>query len=343
MNDHTIRNMEEFSLLSGISRPTLSKYFNDPASVRASTRAQIERALQRYDYRPNLFAVNLNKRKPKIIGLVVPDLGDPFFSELVRLVERRCAEAGLFLMVLSSGGEPALEAKAVETLLSFKVSGAVLAPLGRHSKAGLIQSLQARIPVVFVDSRLAETDPFVGTDNRQSIGLITDYLCRTGEPPTFVDMPALNQNAGERRAAYVATMEGLGLQPEIVPAPAGRGRDFEEAGFAAASGVLDGRAGFPTRTLLCANDRIATGVVAAAFQRGIRVGRGPDCGLRVAGHDDQPISRYLCPPLTTVAQDFGRLAGTALDMLLARIEGAPGAERGAGVRLEARLVMRASA
>lgn len=343
MNDHTIRNMEEFSLLSGISRPTLSKYFNDPASVRASTRAQIEQALKRYDYRPNLFAVNLNKRKPKIIGLVVPDLGDPFFSELVRLVERRCAAAGLFLMVLSSGGEAALEAKAVETLLSFKVAGAVLAPLGRQSKAGLIQSLQARIPVVFVDSRLAETDPFVGTDNRQSIGLVTDYLCRTGERPTFVDMPALNQNAAERRAAYVATMEGLGLQPEIVPVPAGHGRDFEEAGFAAAGGVLDGRTGFPTRTLLCANDRIAVGVMAAAFQRGIRVGREPDCGLRVAGHDDQPISRFLCPPLTTVAQDFARLAGTALDMLLARIDGEGASERRAAVRLEARLVMRASA
>lgn len=344
MNDQTIRNMEEFSLLSGISRPTLSKYFNDPASVRASTRAQIEQALKRYDYRPNLFAVNLNKRKPKIIGLLVPDLGDPFFSQLVRLVEKRCAAAGLFLMVLSSGGEAGLEARAVETLLSFKVAGAVLAPLGRSSKGGLIQSLQARIPVVFVDSRLAETDPFVGTDNRQSIGLIVDYLCRTGERPTFVDMPPVNHNAAERRAAYVAAMEGLGLQPEIVPVPPGRDWNFEEVGFTAAAGVLDGAAGFPTRTLLCANDRIAMGVMAAAFGRGIRVGREPDCGLRVAGHDDQPLSRFTCPPLTTVAQDFGRLADAALDILLARIDGGPEAERASGqVRLDARLVMRASA
>jgi DNA-binding LacI/PurR family transcriptional regulator len=352
MNDHPIRNMEEFSQLSGISRPTLSKYFNDPASVRASTRAQIEQALQRYDYRPNLFAVNLNKRKPKIVGIVVPDLGDPFFARLVQLIEDRCAALGLLLMVLSSGGEASQEARAIETLLSFKIAGAVLAPLGRGSKHGLIQSLQARIPIVFVDSRLDEAAAFVGTDNHQSIGLITDYLCRTGERPTFFDMPAVNHNAAERRAAYVAAMERLGLQPEIVPVPTRRVWSFEEVGYTTALAMIDGRGGFPTRTLLCANDRIAVGVMAAAFARGIRVGRDPDCGLRVAGHDDQPLSRFTCPPLTTVAQDFERLAETALDILLARIDGAgpadpagtqAGDRAGDQVRLEARLVMRASA
>ena len=155
----------------------------------------------------------------------------------------------------------------------------------------------------------------MGTDNHQSIGLITDYLCRTGERPTFFDMPAVNHNAAERRAAYVAAMERQGLQPEIVPVPARRVWSFEEVGYTTALAMIDGRAGFPTRTLLCANDRIAVGVMAAAFERGIRVGRDPDCGLRVAGHDDQPLSRYTCPPLTTVAQDFERLAETALDIL----------------------------
>lgn len=334
--------MEEFSLLSGISRPTVSKYFNDPASVRPSTRAQIERALERWDYRPNLFAVNLNKRRPRIVGMVVPDLADPFFSCMVRLIEARCAEAGLFLMTLSSRGEAPQEARAVETLLSLNIAGAVVAPLGQGSKPALVGSLQARIPVVFLDSRLDAADPYVGTDNRQSVALITDYLCATGEPPTFFEMPAVNHNAAERRDAYVATMERRGLRPEVVRVPDRRGWRFEEVGFAEASRILDGRAGFPTRTLLCANDRIATGVLAAAFQRGIRVGRGPEAALRVAGHDDQPLSRYACPPLTTVAQDVEGLARAALDLLLARIDGvAPAAP--AEVRLDARLVVRESA
>ncbi len=342
MNDQSIRNMEEFSLLSGISRPTLSKYFNDPASVRASTRAQIEQALQRYDYRPNLFAVNLNKRKPKIIGVMVPDLADPFFARIVGLIEGRCSALGLLPMVLSSGGDPTRETRAIETLLSFKIAGAVLAPLGRSSKAELIRNLETRIPVVYVDSRLDETSAFVGTDNGQSVGLMTDYLCRTGERPTFFDMPPVNHNAAERRAAYLAAMERLGLQPDIVAVAQHRSWNFEEVGFTETLRILDGGPGFPTRTLLCANDRIAMGVMAAAFQRGIKVGREPDCGLRVAGHDDQPLSRYGCPPLTTVAQDFERLAQVSLDLLLQRIDGE--AERQvAPVKLDATLVMRASA
>ena len=72
MGDQKIKNMEEFSAVSGISRPTVSKYFNDPESVRKSTRARIEAALEKFDYRPNFYAMNQNRRLTKNIGIVVP-------------------------------------------------------------------------------------------------------------------------------------------------------------------------------------------------------------------------------------------------------------------------------
>lgn len=341
MNDPSIKNMADFAVLSGLSRPTISKYFDDPASVRPSTRAQIERALQQYEYRPNFFAVNLNRRRPKIIGLIVPDLADPFYVRLAQTIETRAHAAGIFLLVLSSRGEAKLEAHAIETLLSLKVAGAVLAPLGRGSEAALVDHLQARIPLVFLDSRLDAVTPFVGTDNAQSVPLITEYLCQTGEPPTFFESPPVNHNAAERRDAYVATMQRLGLQPEIVSVPSRRDWRFEAIGFSETERVLEG-SGFPTRTILCANDRIATGVLAAAFQHGLKVGRSPDADLRVAGHDDQPLSRYGCPPLTTVAQDFEQLGARALDLLLGRLM-EEAAEPAGPVLLEARLMMRQSA
>lgn len=341
MSELTIKNMAEFAQLSGLSRPTISKYFDDPASVRPSTRAQIERALQQYDYRPNFFAVNLNRRRPKIIGLIVPDLADPFYVRLAQTIETRANAAGIFLLVLSSRGEAKLEAHAIETLLSLKVAGTILAPLGRGSEASLVDSLQARMPLVFLDSRLDDTAPFVGTDNTQSVPLITEYLCQSGEPPTFFEAPAVNHNSTERRDAYVATMERLGLQPEIVSLAGRRDWRFEALGFSETERILEGP-GFPTRTILCANDRIAMGVLAAAFQHGLKVGRSPDADLRIAGHDDQPLSRYTCPALTTVAQDFEQLGARALDLLLERVaEG--GSEPAPQVLLKARLVMRHSA
>ena len=90
MTSKKIRNMDEFASLSGISRPTISKYFNDPNSVRPSTRDRIESALKEYDYRPNIYAMNQNRRLTKNIGIVVPYLADPFFAEIARVIERRC-------------------------------------------------------------------------------------------------------------------------------------------------------------------------------------------------------------------------------------------------------------
>lgn len=338
-----IRNMEEFSAASGISRPTVSRYFQDPESVRKSTREKIERALAKFDYRPNMFAVNLNRRNARNIGIVVPHLVDPFFAEVVRQIELRCIEAGYWAVVIGSQGERALEVNALDTLRSLKISGAIVAPLGDASDRQRLEQLSTEAPVVLFDSRLGESFPFVGTDNAQSVSLIVDYLCRSGEPPCFLEMPRVNQNSDERRQAYVAAMTRLGLEPKIVTIEGARGWNFEEVGYRSARQYLS-EGGFPSRTVLCANDRLAIGLLAAAYEKGIKVGIGPDRDLRVAGHDDHPLSRYTCPALTTVAQDYEALAARSLDMLFEIM----GRERSMSaepqqVLLDGRLMMRASA
>lgn len=345
MTGRKIRTMEEFATASGLSRPTVSKYFNDPASVREGTRSRIERALEEHDYRPSLFAVNLNRRKPRVIGVVVPYTTDPFYAEVTRHVELRCIQSGFLAVVLNSHGDPRLEARAIQTLRSLKIAGAIVAPLGFGTDAGLMHRLLQDIPVVFLDSRLDDEAPFVGTDNDQSIGLMVDYLSRTGAPPAFFEMPEVNHNALERRNAYLGAMERLGLAPELI-APADRHTwNFEEVGYTGALRMIDG-GGFPTRTVLCANDRLAFGVMSAACERRVKVGRDGS-GLRVAGHDDHPLSRYACPSLTTVAQDYDRLGHLCVDVLLAKIgDGTAAGEGGEPpdrIRLEAKLVMRASA
>lgn len=343
MSDQKIRTMEEFAVASGLSRPTVSKYFDNPENVKPSTRARIEKALKDHDYQPNIFAVSLNRKQPKNIGVIVPHISDPFYAEIVRRIEMRCLTEGYWAIVLSSHGERKLEARAMRTLMSLKIAGAVMAPLGFETDTKLLASLSGSMPVVFLDSRVGGDQPFVGTDNRQSIGNITEYLCRTGEHPCFLEMPAVNQNAMERREAYIATMEKLKVEPIVLPIAA-KNWNFEELGYEEAGRIFD-RGGFPTRTVLCANDRLAFGVIAAAFARKLRVGREEGCDLRVAGHDDHPLSRFTCPPLTTVAQDYGQIAHLGLEMLFARIRAQ---ESGAAVetevrRLDSNLIMRGSA
>ncbi|HEX9783686.1 MAG TPA: LacI family DNA-binding transcriptional regulator [Opitutaceae bacterium] len=346
MPSKKIRTMEEFAEVAGLSRPTVSKYFHDPSTVRGVTRQRIEAALKRHDFRPNLFAVNLNRRRSKIIGLIVPDQVDPFYMALTRRIEVRAGEAGYLAFVLSSDGKPDLEEKAIKTFSSLNVAGAIVAPLGVRSHRSRIRTLAKSIPLIFMDSRLDEGGPFVGTNNRQSISLMTDYLSRSGERPTYFDMPHVNTNAIERRAAYIEAMTSLGLEPTFAPVKARDNWAFEQYAFDETLRILGSRS-FPTNTLLCANDRLAFGVMAGAFQAGLKVGREPDCNLRVAGHDNHPLSAFTCPPLTTVSQNYGEIGRRALDLLFERIgvtDGRDGETPADGcILLNAELVLRKSA
>ena len=118
--------------------------------------------------------------------------------------------------------------------------------------------------------------------------------------------------------------------------------DFERIGYEGALHVVDqGLA--RTNTILCSNDRLAIGFLAAAYERGIRVGHGEDCALRVAGHDDHPFSRFTCPPLTTVAQDYESISNRGVEKLFALIEDGQSSPTRTETLFEGKLVMRASA
>ncbi|WGI22304.1 LacI family DNA-binding transcriptional regulator [Amylibacter sp. IMCC11727] len=338
-----IRNMEEFAAVSGISRPTVSKYFNDPDSVRASTREKIEAALKKHDYHPNVFAMNQNRRTTKNIGVVVPNLADPFFSEIGRRVELACIDAGFSPILLSSHGDPELERSNLNSLRSLKPAGVLLAPFGRMSDEASVKAFSEDIPLVLFDANMPDIgQAFVGTDNFQSVNLIVEYLCRSGEPPCFFEMKnPMNPNANKRRQAYVESMERHGHEPKIHQAE-GEGWNFEEIGSTEGGRLLSSKA-FETNTILCSNDRLAIGLLASAYGQGYRVGHSAECHLRIAGHDDHPFAQFTCPPLTTIAQNYEAIANRAVGELFAMLENKASATDRVETLFEGRLIMRGSA
>ncbi|MEL6645224.1 MAG: LacI family DNA-binding transcriptional regulator [Pseudomonadota bacterium] len=338
-----IRNMEEFAAVIGISRPTVSKYFNDPDSVRHTTRAKIEAALEQYDYRPNVYAINQNRTRTKNIGLVVPNLTDPFFAAIARIIEGLIVEAGYNPLLLSSHGGPEQEIANLDSLRAIKPAGVLIAPLGRASKAEAVASFAAEIPVVLFDANLEDVGAaFFGSDNAQSIGLIVDYLSRSGDAPAFFEMEfPVNPNAYRRRKAYEDAMGRLGKTPMFLRVP-GSGWDFEEIGYREGLKLFSGSA-LPSQTILCSNDRLAIGLLAAAYESGLRVGIGETDDLRIAGHDDHPFARYTCPGLTTISQDYSTIGARSVAALLGMLESGERPESREMRLFEGRLVMRASA
>ncbi len=320
-----IKTMEELAEAIGVSRPTLSRFFQDAESVRPSTRQKIENSLETVDYVPNFFATRLNRKSTGLIGVIIPDIEDLFFARLLNAIERPALEADFTVLTQNSHGSARLEARAVETFLSMNVDGVIVAPLGRDSSSEVFARLSTRLPIVLVDSRLPDALPavdFVGTNNAQSIDTLVNYLCRTGPAPVFLGMPPHNSNSPEREAAYVDSMGRLGLKPTVIePHADPDGWEFE----AYAHDVMDsyfGSGRYVDATILCANDRLATGVLRAAGKHGL-LPRGPGAqpGLRIAGHDDNPMSRFMTPSLTTAAQNFEAIGRTSVRLLQRRIEG----------------------
>lgn len=337
----THKTMEDFARSCGVSRPTLSKYFDDPTSVKPATRKRIEEALRSSDYQPNLFARNLNRKRTRSIGIMVPTVADPFYSEMVSRIELRLRDEGYWPIVISSHGSRELEVEATRTILSLKVSGALIAPLGLRSDRRTLEKLTQAIPVVYFDTYLEGGTPFVGNDNAQSISTIVEYLCRSGDAPVYFDIPHVNHNSPERLESYVGSMTRLGHEPVVIGDTDDYTWDFERIGYEQTEKML-ANGGLPGKTILCNNDRLAFGVMAAAYARGLKVGRKGDCDLRVAAHDDHPLSRYTCPGLTTMAQDFAAMAGRSVETLLALLNEDDTAVA-PKVSLDATLVMRQSA
>lgn len=344
MTKKKIRNMEELAVVSGISRPTLSKYFNDPDSVRSSTRQKIENSLKRHDYRPNVYAMNQNRRKTKNIGIVVPYLADPFFAEIARNIEGLIIKAGYRTILLSSHGVPQLEIDNLEALRAIRPAGVLLAPLGRASNRDALAAFAKDVPTVNFDCNIDGLgEAFVGHNNEKATALMVEYLVRTGEPPVFFEMrTAPNPNANKRRNAYLETMERLGHAPQVVQVD-GEGWDFEGIGYREGARVIAEKT-LASNTVFCSNDRLAIGFLAAAYEMGLRVGRGEGCAIRVAGHDNHPYSRYTCPTLTTVSHNYREIAETSVRTVLELI-GADGERRNRRkmTLLDGQLIMRASA
>jgi DNA-binding LacI/PurR family transcriptional regulator len=343
MSGAKIKNMEDFAAVSGISRPTVSKYFNDPESVRKSTRTKIETALEQYDYRPNIYAINQNRSRTKNIGLVVPNLTDPFFAAIARTMEGLIVEAGFNPLLLSSHGGPDQEVSNLESLRSIKPAGVLLAPLGRPSRTEAVADFAQHIPTVLFDANLDDIgEAFFGSDNVQSINLIVDYLCRSGEPPAFFEMDnPINPNALKRHNAYRDAMSRLGHAPQFIRIR-GEGWNFEEIGYTEGKRVISDGA-LPSTSILCSNDRLAIGLLAAAFECGLKVGIESDCDLRIAGHDDHPFARFTCPGLTTISQDYTSIGVRSVEAILGLIETGEPAETRDVALFEGRLVLRGSA
>ena len=307
--------MQDIATLVGVSRITVSKYFNGNQGVKAETRKRIEQVCAELNYLPDQNAVRLVKGKANLIGVIIPVLTEPFFAEVLSVIGDEAALMGLRVVIFCSYNDPAREAAALLAMRSTKAHGVIITPVLSQQNAELLKQLEKEMRIVFLDSYLSPDCHYVMNDNLQSIGLVTRYLLSREHSPAFLAAPKVAYPSGpERIAGYSAAMSEAGCEPYFVPVDAVEATwSFEAFAMHHTLNMLGSGAWFKEKrtALICATDRLAIGAMAAFRKFGLEPGRD----VAFVGHDDLPVCEYLNPSLTTVKQDVVSIGRAVMECM----------------------------
>ncbi len=299
---------------SGVSVFTVSAVVNNKSHVGKGLRERVEAAIRKLNYRPNLIARSLAKQRTHTIGMIVPDIGNPFFPIVVRGAEDAAQKHGYNLLLCNSDDSLDKEEKAIELLLSKRVDGILLTKAAGDFRPPLRQMIQeVDIPFVLVMRTYPKlTKDAVITDDYHGAYEAVSHLARAGRKRIgLISGPLKVSNAKERWQGFHDALkaEGLPYEKDLVI----EGDYRLESGFRAGSSLFSRR----PDGIYVANHLMTIGLLQAAEEMGLRCPE--DYGL--VSFDDYPWLGIFRPRLTTVELPKHQLGTEAAELLIKRITG----------------------
>lgn len=308
----------------GMSLSTVSRAISNPDKVNSRTRDRIQRVARELGYVPNPIARSLSLGRTKTLGLVVPDIANPFFPPIIKAVHERARRTGNAVL-LADTDEHASEESTLTRLMSKQVDGVIVAS-PRTDERGLAELLSFG-PIVFINRRVRGA-PSVIVDNAEGINQAVEHLDALGHRcicylhgprDSWSDRRRQQAMSAACRRHKIKLIEFGPFQPQI------------ESGVRAGDLVQASRA----TAVIAYDDLIAIGVMARLAERGVYVGRD----VSVIGIDDSPMSGMSYPTLTSIHVSNAEAGATAVDLLVRLLEGA---DECPVVELDTNLVVRAS-
>jgi DNA-binding LacI/PurR family transcriptional regulator len=298
---------------AGVSIATVSRAVNRIPTVDPELAARVWRAIEEVGYLPNTQARALVSGRSRMLGLIVSEITNPFFPELVQEFENLAVAQGYEVLIGSTNYEPARTELLIRRMLQRNVDGVAVMTFGIEEE--LVQKLVEReFPLVFVDAgpdlpniRVLKVN--YGEGIRQAV----QHLAALGHRGiAFITGPLRLRSAVARRDAFIKSMAELGL---TVPAERIVEGDHTMEGGIGAMERLASLAELPT-AVLCSNDMTAIGVLHALYRTTHNVPQE----ISVVGFDDIHLAQFMLPPLTTVQMSCQDLAAAAVEALRAGIE-----------------------
>jgi LacI family transcriptional regulator len=322
----------------GISIVTVSKALRNRPDVAKETKAKVLERVKHLNYRPNLAARSLVTGRSLLVGLVVPDLIHPFFSEIAKSLAATLRKKNYFLLVSSSESDPTLEQDEIEHMLAHRLDCFVVASCQKNAD-NLEKIREAGVPLILLDRSFPGFScNFVGINDYRIGELATEHLIAQGRKRiAHVRGPATN--IGNRRAeGYRDTLRKHGLTvPESYVIASGDAADSngETRGIRAMNTVLALKP--RPDALYCFNDTIAVGAMVRAFEAGVRIPRD----IAIIGSGNFHYSSKLRVPLSSIDQKAVEIGERTAKMITGLLEKGS-SSRSRSVILEPALVVRDS-
>jgi LacI family transcriptional regulator len=302
---------------AGVSVATVSNVFNRPEVVAPSTRTRVDHAIAALGYVRNESARQLRLGQSRTIGLIVPDITNPFFTDVTRGVEDVISAAGGMVIICNSDDDPDKESRYVTVLAEQRVQGVLLVPVS-GSQAATARLRDRGIPVVLLDSTGATDDISSVSVNDIAGGRIAvAHLLAAGHRRIAVlgagsDAPqAVDRIEGARRAFRAA-----GLRPDAVRLLPAHGLNVE-GGARAARDILEQKPRSRPTAVACVNDLLALGLLHELIRNGVRVPHD----IAIVGYDDIGFAEAAAVPLSSVRQPRRHLGRRAAELLLDECSG----------------------
>jgi LacI family transcriptional regulator len=327
--------LQDVGKRAGVSAMTVSRVINGRAGVDFETQRRVEAAIADLDYVPNRIARGLLSQKTQTIGLIVPDVANPFFAPVVRGAETAARRAGYRVLLCNSEGDLRLEREYIEDLMAHRVEGLVLAPASDRSRHSVFPLLRGGFPLVLLDRDLPDSDcDLVVSDSLTGARRLVDHLIAVGHRDIAHLTDAEDTSTGRGR------LQGFRDALAAARLPDRDDRIFRTTvdqigGYRATQEVLalDPR---PT-AIFAVNNLTAVGAMKALRERGLSVPQD----MALVCFDDVEHLAVLSPFLTVVDQPAETLGGLGAQLLLERIAGKAGV-RSRRITLQTDLVVRQS-
>ncbi|MGW2568118.1 LacI family DNA-binding transcriptional regulator [Streptomyces sp. NPDC001537] len=316
----------------GVSAKTVSRVLNEDGPVSPRTREQVLAAVAKLGFQPNLMARNIRVGGPDTtIGLVIPDLANPFFGAVARAIEDTVGERGLTLLMGSSADDPGRERALTDKFLARRVSILMIVPSVGADHSHLKSHRAAGLPVVFLDRPGVglSTDSIVSSNRAGTHDGVAHLIAHGHRRIGFIgDLPVKLYTRRERLAGYRTALQeaGLAYDRSLVT------NAHDQPAAATATAQLLALSDPPT-ALFAGNNMVALGMVA-------ELARSKRKEVAVVAFDDVPLAEALEPALTVVAQDPEEIGRAAAATALARLDG--DRSRARTITVPTRLIVRGS-